>query len=39
MMEALIYDRVDIVKDLLENDFAMKTFLTISRLEDLYNTV
>ncbi|KAH9513281.1 Transient receptor putative cation channel sub M member 3 [Bulinus truncatus] len=37
MMDALINDRVDFVKLLLENGVSMQTFLTISRLEDLYN--
>lgn len=32
-------DRVDFVRLLLENGVSMKKFLTISRLEDLYNTV
>lgn len=39
MMDALINDRVDFVKLLLENGVSMHTFLTIQRLEDLYNTV
>ncbi|XP_050403200.2 transient receptor potential cation channel subfamily M member 3 isoform X3 [Patella vulgata] len=38
MMDALINDRVDFVKLLLENGVSMHTFLTISRLEELYNT-
>ncbi|KAL8568792.1 hypothetical protein ACOMHN_000075 [Nucella lapillus] len=38
MMDALINDRVDFVKLLLENGVSMQTFLTIDRLEDLYNT-
>uniref|UniRef100_A0A915PI99 TRPM SLOG domain-containing protein n=1 Tax=Setaria digitata TaxID=48799 RepID=A0A915PI99_9BILA len=37
MMEALALDRVDFVKLLLENGVSMKKFLTISRLEQLYN--
>uniref|UniRef100_A0A2C9JU91 TRPM SLOG domain-containing protein n=1 Tax=Biomphalaria glabrata TaxID=6526 RepID=A0A2C9JU91_BIOGL len=37
MMDALINDRVDFVKLLLENGVSMHTFLTIPRLEDLYN--
>ncbi|KAH9513283.1 hypothetical protein Btru_034539 [Bulinus truncatus] len=37
MMTALINDRVDFVKLLLENGVSMQTFLSISRLEDLYN--
>lgn len=39
MMFALAYDRVGFVKLLLDNGIAMDKFLTISRLEDLYNTV
>lgn len=39
MMDALINDRVDFVKLLLENGVSMHTFLTIPRLEILYNTV
>lgn len=39
MMEALIHDRVDFVRLLLENGVSMQKFLTIGRLEDLYNTV
>ncbi|KAL5005502.1 hypothetical protein ScPMuIL_018958 [Solemya velum] len=38
MMDALINDRVDFVKLLLENGVSMQTFLTIPRLEELYNT-
>ncbi|KAL3865684.1 hypothetical protein ACJMK2_043048, partial [Sinanodonta woodiana] len=38
MMDALINDRVDFVKLLLENGVHMQTFLTIPRLEELYNT-
>uniref|UniRef100_A0A1I7W0K8 LSDAT_euk domain-containing protein n=1 Tax=Loa loa TaxID=7209 RepID=A0A1I7W0K8_LOALO len=37
MMEALALDRVDFVKLLLENGVSMKKFLTINRLEQLYN--
>ncbi|VDL72714.1 unnamed protein product [Nippostrongylus brasiliensis] len=39
MMEALINDRVDFVRLLLENGVNMQRFLTIGRLEELYNTV
>lgn len=39
MMDALAYDRVDFVKLLLENGVSMKKFLTIYRLEQLYNSV
>ncbi|VDN01629.1 unnamed protein product [Thelazia callipaeda] len=37
MMEALALNRVDFVKLLLENGVSMKKFLTINRLEQLYN--
>ena len=39
MKEALIQNRVDFVRILLEKGVNMKAFLTIQRLEDLYNTV
>ena len=39
MMDALVHDRVDFVKLLLENGVSMQKFLTIPRLEELYNTV
>ncbi len=39
MMDALVMDRVDFVKLLIENGVSMHRFLTISRLEELYNTV
>ncbi|XP_074651257.1 transient receptor potential cation channel subfamily M member 3-like [Tubulanus polymorphus] len=38
MMDALVNDRVDFVKLLLENGVSMQKFLTIPRLEELYNT-
>ncbi|VBB33429.1 unnamed protein product, partial [Acanthocheilonema viteae] len=38
MMEALINDRVDFVRLLLENGVSMGNFLSIGRLEELYNT-
>ncbi|CAB0039857.1 unnamed protein product [Trichogramma brassicae] len=38
MMEALQHDRIDFVKLLLENGVSMKKFLTMPRLEELYNT-
>ncbi|VDN07735.1 unnamed protein product [Thelazia callipaeda] len=38
MMEALINDRVDFVRLLLENGVSMSNFLTVGRLEELYNT-
>ncbi|CAG0913584.1 unnamed protein product [Notodromas monacha] len=37
MMDALIYNRLDFVKLLLENGVSMKEFLTVDRLEVLYN--
>jgi hypothetical protein len=39
MMEALINDKVDFVKLLLENGVCMHSFLTVNRLEELYNIV
>ncbi|XP_069111704.1 transient receptor potential cation channel subfamily M member 3-like [Argopecten irradians] len=38
MMEALMTDRVDAVRVLIDNGFNIQTFLTIARLEELYNT-
>ncbi|XP_044016610.1 transient receptor potential cation channel trpm isoform X3 [Aphidius gifuensis] len=38
MMQALQHDRIDFVKLLLENGVSMRKFLTIPRLEELYNT-
>uniref|UniRef100_A0AAQ6IU29 Transient receptor potential cation channel, subfamily M, member 1a n=1 Tax=Anabas testudineus TaxID=64144 RepID=A0AAQ6IU29_ANATE len=38
MMDALVMDRVDFVKLLIENGVNMHHFLTIPRLEELYNT-
>ncbi|RXM95122.1 Transient receptor potential cation channel subfamily M member 1 [Acipenser ruthenus] len=38
MMDALVLDRVDFVKLLIENGVNMHNFLTIPRLEELYNT-
>lgn len=38
MMDALIHNRVDFVRLLLENGVSMKDFLTITRLENLYNS-
>ncbi|XP_013397522.1 transient receptor potential cation channel subfamily M member 1-like isoform X2 [Lingula anatina] len=37
MMDALTNDRVDFVKLLLQNGVSMQKFLTIPRLEELYN--
>lgn len=39
MMNALLLNRVDFFKLLIENGVSMKKFLTISRLEQLYNSV
>lgn len=39
MMQALQHDRIDFVKLLLENGVSMRKFLSIPRLEELYNTV
>ncbi|XP_025915144.1 transient receptor potential cation channel subfamily M member 1 isoform X1 [Apteryx rowi] len=38
MLDALVLDRVDFVKLLIENGVNMQHFLTIPRLEELYNT-
>ncbi|TKR95142.1 hypothetical protein L596_009349 [Steinernema carpocapsae] len=38
MMDALLLDRVDFVQLLLENGVSLKKFLTIERLEQLYNS-
>ncbi|CAI5439041.1 unnamed protein product [Caenorhabditis angaria] len=38
MMEALIHNRVDFVRLLLENGVNMQKFLTVTRLDELYNT-
>ncbi|KAM6979594.1 transient receptor potential cation channel subfamily M member 1-like [Aplochiton taeniatus] len=38
MMDALVLDRVDFVKLLIENGVDIHHFLTIPRLEELYNT-
>ncbi|XP_053321108.1 transient receptor potential cation channel subfamily M member 7-like [Spea bombifrons] len=37
MLDALVMDRVDFVKLLIENGVSMHKFLTIPRLEELYN--
>ncbi|XP_069786744.1 transient receptor potential cation channel subfamily M member 6 isoform X2 [Narcine bancroftii] len=37
MLDALLMDRVDFVKLLIENGVSMHRFLTISRLEELYH--
>ncbi|XP_013362001.1 PREDICTED: transient receptor potential cation channel subfamily M member 6 isoform X2 [Chinchilla lanigera] len=38
MLDALVMDRVDFVKLLIENGMNLHRFLTIPRLEELYNT-
>ncbi|XP_069481057.1 transient receptor potential cation channel subfamily M member 7 isoform X2 [Ambystoma mexicanum] len=38
MLDALVMDRVSFVKLLIENGVSMHKFLTIARLEELYNT-
>lgn len=39
MLDALVMDRVGFVKLLIDNGMTMNRFLTVSRLEELYNTV
>jgi transient receptor potential cation channel subfamily M protein 3 len=39
MMQALKLDHVDFVEVLLDNGVSMNKFLTVSRLEELYNAV
>lgn len=39
MLDALVMDRVSFAKLLIENGMTMSRFLTISRLEQLYNIV
>lgn len=39
MFDALLLNRVEFVKLLLENGVSLKQFLTIDRLEQLYNSV
>ena len=39
MLNALLMDRVSFVKLLIENGMTLQHFLTVSRLEELYNTV
>ena len=39
MMDALVHDRIEFVKLLLEQGVTMTTFLSMQRLEDLYNAV
>ncbi|KAB7493931.1 Transient receptor potential cation channel trpm [Armadillidium nasatum] len=38
MMDALVNDRIEFVKLLIEQGVSMKKFLTIERLEELYNS-
>lgn len=38
-MDALVNDRIEFVKLLLEQGVSMMKFLTIERLEELYNSV
>lgn len=39
MLDSLVMDRVDFVKLLIEHGLTMNRFLTVSSLEELYNTV
>ena len=39
MTDALANDRVDFIEPLLENGVSMQKWLTIMRLEELYNLV
>lgn len=39
MLDALVLDRVSFVKMLIDNGMTMSHFLTVERLEELYNTV
>lgn len=39
MLDALVMDRVSFVKLLIDNGMTMSLFLTVDRLEELYNTV
>lgn len=39
LLDALVMDRVSFVKLLIDNGMTMRQFLTVSRLEELYNTV
>lgn len=39
MLDALVMDRVGFVKLLIDNGMTMSRFLTVTRLEELYNTV
>lgn len=39
MLDALVMDRVSFVKLLIDNGMTMNRFLTVDRLEELYNSV
>lgn len=39
LLDALVMDRVGFVKLLIDNGMTMSRFLTVNRLEELYNTV
>lgn len=39
LLDALVMDRVSFVKLLIDNGMTMSRFLTVGRLEELYNTV
>ncbi|XP_028312748.1 transient receptor potential cation channel subfamily M member 6-like isoform X3 [Gouania willdenowi] len=39
MLDALVMDRVNFVKMLIDNGMTISCFLTVERLEDLYNSV
>lgn len=39
MLDALVQDKVDFVELLIEKGVNMNKFLTITNLEELYNTV
>lgn len=39
LLDALVMDRVSFVKLLIDNGMTMSRFLTVERLEELYNTV
>lgn len=39
MLDALVMDRVSFVKLLIDNGMTMSRFLTVDRLEELYNMV
>lgn len=39
MLDALVMDRDSFVKLLIDNGMTMGRFLTVDRLEELYNTV